>query len=231
MVAHQTVPDERLLRAVVEQIKLPLLQIARQAETISENQEATLSVITETANTALQLLDSYLLSADLHAQKSLQLEPVLITSILHDTAAQLTERARQYDCDLEVHVGNSYQPIMGNRQALQSAFFALGCALIESQQADQSKRIILAARRTQTGISAGVYSQQAKVSADVFRRARALYGTTRQPLPSVSPSASAGVFVADALLSALASPLRVAHHQKLSGLSTILLPSQQLQLV
>lgn len=231
MIAHQTVPDERLLRAVVEQIKLPLLQIVRQAETVGNNERVFLTSITETANTALRLLDSYLLSTDLHAQSALQFQPVSITAILHDTVEQLTGRARQYNCDLEIHANGSYRPIMGNQQALQSAFFALGCALIESQQSDAPKRIIFAARRTESGICTGVYSQQAKISTDILRRAKALYGSSRQPLPLVSSSTSAGVFVADALLSALASPLRVAHHRKLSGLATTFLPSQQLQLV
>jgi hypothetical protein len=50
-------------------------------------------------------------------------------------------------------------------------------------------------------------------------------------LPQFSSQASAGIFMASELLSSMHSQLRIAHHNKLSGLAATLLPSHQLALV
>ncbi len=229
MSARQVADDDRLFRTLAEQLKLSLLQIARQSEILDAtpvNKD-----IMNTADMALQLIDGYLLSTDVHAQQSLVLQPISISSVLYESAQELRNHARMYDCDVEVSLSGKYAPIIGNMAALKSAFTALGSSLIEAQSADGPRRIVLATHRSARGIVAGVFGEQQGLSADMFRRARALYGTSRQPLVNTSSSAAAGVFVADSLFTSIASPLRVAHHHKLSGLATTLLPSQQLQLV
>lgn len=229
MSARQLINDDRLLRTLAEQLKLSLLQIARQTEIESSN--STNIDVMHTADMALQLIDGYLLSTDLHAQQSLQLEPISISSVLYETAHDLRHHAKLYDCDIELDINGKYSPVFGNVDALRAAFVALGASLIESQAADGPRRIVLATHRSVGGIVAGIFGEQTGLSADMFRRAKALQGSSRQSLVNSSSSASAGVFVADSLLSSIASPLKVAHHHKLTGLATTLLPSQQLQLV
>ena len=74
--------DIRLLQALAEQIKLPLLQIARQAELakMGNDPHAHLDSMELTADTALRLIDNYLLSTRL-TQENIHLEPVSFSSI------------------------------------------------------------------------------------------------------------------------------------------------------
>lgn len=218
--------DERLLRALAEQLKLPLLQIARSAELADL---ADLPKITQIADMALQMLDGFLLSEALHAQQGLQLEPVAVSSVLYEASRQLAPIAKLYDCEVEIDLSGNYRPVMADRKALISAFTILGFSFLESLQTDKNRRIVLGAHKTKQGISVGVFSANA-LSGDMFRRAKALFGDARQPLAN-SDSAGTGVFIADSLLSHIGESLKVSQHHKLQGLAASLNVSQQLQLV
>ncbi len=225
--------QDRLLRALAEQLKVPLIQIARAAELgkLTDTKNA-LGHIEYTADMGLRLIDSYLLSVQLQAQPVLELEPVSVSAVLQDTVHRLNQLAKQYDCELEVHLSGKYEPVMANRESLEAAFATLGYAFIESvPPADSRHRIVLAAHRSAKGVVAGVFSEEPTMTADMFGRARALYGTARQAAPGLSSGSGAGLFVADTLLTSMSSPLRMARHQKLSGIAATFLPSQQLQLV
>lgn len=181
---------------------------------------------------ALRLVDSYLLSVQLQSLPSLELEPVSVSAVLQDTAHKLNLLARQYDCDLEVHLSGRYAPVMAHRQSLEAAYATLGYAFIEAiPNADNKHRVILGAHRSSNGLVAGIFGNQQELSADMYRRGQALYGTAKQSMPGMSPSAGAGVFVADSLLRHMATPLHVSRHNRLSGLAATLLPSRQLTLV
>lgn len=229
--------DEKLLQVLAEQMKLPLLQIARRAELarLNGDTETSLDTIELTADGALQLIDSYLLSLKLaQAQASLQLEPVSISAVLNQTAHQLDKLAKQYDCELELHLAGRYEPIMAHRAGLEAALTSLGYVFIEAQSnAPHTNRPVLklAAHRSKTGIVAGLFADLDGLSADMYRRARSLYGHARQPLNQLSSSSGAGIFVADSLLSSMSARLRIAHHQKLTGLAATFSSSNQLHLV
>lgn len=221
--------DDRLLRALAEQIKLPLLQIARMAEL---DDPAYLPAIRHVADTAMSLLDGFLLSAE-RDQESLQLEPVSLSSVLTETAHKLDFWAKQNNCDIEVRLAGKYVPVMAHEQSLQSALVLLGYSLMETRTSERKRhRVVLAAHRNpHGGLVAGVFDNQPGLSADVFRRGKALYGTARQPVPALSGANGAGVFVADALLHTMAASLRVARHNRLTGLAGTFHPSSQLHLV
>lgn len=226
------VSHDRLLRALAEQLKLPLLHIARSAELAGKTEQEMYSTIMRTADMAMQLIDGYLLSTDVHSQQALQLEPVSISALLHDTAHQLSHLAKQYECELEVHLSGKYGPVMAHRQSLEMAFTMLGYSFIEAGAAQNAgKKMILGAHKSRAGLVAGIFGEQPGLSTDMFRRAKALYGTARQPMTGVSPAAGAGVFLADSLLAPQSTQLHVAYHQKFAGLAATLLPSNQLQLV
>ena len=229
----QTSADERLLRAVAEQLKLPLLQIARAAElATTTGNTAQLETMSYIADTALRLIDGFLLSAEYGGQESLTLVPVSISSVLQDTAHKLMPLARQNNCDIEINLSGKYGPVMAHQESLESAFTLLGYSLIEARPAEGHRHeVILGAHRSASGLVAGVFDNQPGLSTDMFRRGRALYGTARQTLPTVSGANGAGVFVADSLLKAMAAPLHLARHNKLAGLAVTLHPSNQLQLV
>ncbi len=225
-------PRERLLVALAEQLKLPLLQIARGAELASLEEQDTPAAIAQTADVALRLIDGYILSV-MPTQTELALEPVSISAVLQDTAHRLSQFAKQYDCDLTISLGGKYGPVMANRQNLEAAFTMLGYSFIEAQTKENQKRssVLLAAHKSTGGMVTGIFGGQDGLTSDMFRRARALYGSARQPLASVSAASSAGIFIADSLLQSMAAPLHMARHHKLSGLASTFIPSQQLQLV
>jgi hypothetical protein len=223
---------ERLLRALAEQLKLPLMQIARQAELAESTKTSSYGSISYTADMALRLIDSYLLSVELQAMPSLQLEPVSISAMLQDTAHSLSQMAKQYDCDLRIDLKGKYQPVMAHRRSLESALTSLGYAFIESATPGGERHsVILGAHQSSKGLVVGAFGDHADVSADALKRGLALFGTAKQALPSLSSSAGAGVFVANALLTNLQAPLHTSSHNKLSGLAATLLPSHQLALV
>jgi light-regulated signal transduction histidine kinase (bacteriophytochrome) len=230
----------RLFLAMAEELKLPLQHIARQAElhmmqAAAQDGTADLRDIRASADMSLQLLDCYLLSLRLGYQPAsqLELEPVSVSAVLHDTATELRHIAGAYGVTLQVHIQNRYEPVMANRQALQSALTTLGYALIEALPSTgvPNQRLQLATHRTKQGIVAGVYGELESLTPSLFRRARQLHGDVRQPLVGTLPGSGAGLFVADAILAAMESRLRVGRHMKLPGFAVTLPTSEQLQLV
>src|SRR5262249_21000540 len=109
---QQVVADERLLRALAEQLKLPFLQIARQAELYSQ-EHPELNSIMSIAGLSLRFIDGFLLSVEAN-QQALPLEPVSVSSILYDAAHVLEPTARQHNCELEIQVNGKYGPVMAN---------------------------------------------------------------------------------------------------------------------
>jgi hypothetical protein len=228
--------SEQLLLSIAEQLKLPLLQIARTAElsAISGSSEG-LKQIETTADMALRLLDNYLFGARLALEEEyqLQMEPVTVSSVLYDAGQQLDKLAQLYGVDLELNLGGKFGPVMAHRQGLQSALVSLGYSLIEALPSLETKRLRLqlAAHRCRYGIVAGVYSDVEQLTTDALRQGRKLHGMSRQPLATLSPSSGAGVFVADAILQAMDSELTVSRHHRLYGLGTVLRPNPQIALV
>jgi light-regulated signal transduction histidine kinase (bacteriophytochrome) len=225
--------EERLLLALAEQLKVPLLQIGRRAELLHNSRltKRHLAAIELTADNALRLIDNYILSTRLATEGAI-LEPVSVASVLHDTAQALSKLADDYHCKLELHLSGRYEPVMAHRAGLEAALLSLGHEMIEAE-VQQSKKpvVMLAAHRGKKGIVAGVFGDAEGLTADMFHRARSLYGQSRQPLSTVTAHPATGIFVADSLLASMAARLRVAHHHKLSGLAATLLPSQQLTLL
>lgn len=232
----------RLFLALAEELKLPLMHIARSAELQSLRAgdavaEAAVGLrdIGQTADMTMQLLDSYLLSLRLYQlpEGGLELEPVSVQSVLHDTAAQLQHVAAQYGVDIDLHVQGRYEPVLANRQALQSALVSLGYTLIEALPASgvANLRLRLAGHRTSQGVVAGLYGELDGLTPQMFRRARQLQGTVRQPLVAAMPGSGAGIFVADAILGAMAARLRVGRYKNTPGFAVTLPASEQLQFV
>jgi hypothetical protein len=229
----------RLLLSIAEQLKLPLLHIARQAEFDAARGHATSEDLLRmqlSAEAALRLVDSYLLGLQLsQEQASLELEPVSLSSTLVDIVHQLDGFARLYDIDLELHIAGKYAPVMAHAAGMRAAFLSLGYTFIEALPSLQTDRrrlaLRLAAHRTPHGLVAGLYSDAADVTGNDLRKAQGLYGAARQPFAGLSSSGGAGIFVADTIFKAMESKLRVGRHQKLTGFAATLQPSRQLQLI
>lgn len=227
--------QQRLLASLAEQLKLPLLQIARRAELDRmEPNQRSLDDINLMADMAMELVEHYLLSLTLSNTDESELQPVSLSAMLHKTAHRLHKLADMYHCDLELNLAGHYPPVMAHQKKLEAALSSLTSVFIEAQSAQSpSKRsvITLAAHKSRWGLVAGAYSADVGFTAPSFQRAKQLYGQARQPLNQVLATAGAGVFVADALFSSMASHLRPARHHNLNGLAATLTPSQQLTIV
>jgi hypothetical protein len=228
--------SQHLLLALAEQLKMPLLQIARQAELeVLQPSESTIPNIRITADSALKLIDSYVLGVQLATQESglFESEPVSISSVLYDAATELAPLAKAYDVQLDLRVDGRFGPVTAHRRGLQAALVSLGYALIEALPALETSqlRLQLSAHRCRYGIVAGLYSDAQQLTTDVLRQGRKLYGRARQPMTSLAPGSAAGIFVADALLQGMESQLMVTKHSKLYGLGAVLQPNPQMRLV
>lgn len=227
--------SQRLLRVIAQELKLPLLQIARQAELAgldATQQGSILQNIELSAQQALWFVDGYLLAEQLSQQINLSLEPITVASVLNDTAHSLDGLAKLHGCELRLSLKGRYGPVMAHRRGLQAALAGLATTLISNLgEPSQHSVLTLAAHKSHQGIVAGIFSTNDKLSQAALHRGRQLYGQSAQPLQTFSAQPSAGVFMADMLLTAMQTRLRVAQHHKLTGLAATLPLSRQLALV
>jgi hypothetical protein len=226
--------SQQLLLGVAEELKLPLLQIARHAEQGRLTGTADLGLVQNTAETALRLLDNYALGVRLALEpEQLVLESISVSSVLYDTGQQLDALAKNYGVELELSIAGRYGPVLAHRQGLQAALVSLGAALIEALPAQENPqlRLQLATHRSRYGIVAGLYAETKQLSNDALQRGRELQRRSRQPLMNHTYSSGAGIFVADAILGAMNLSLRASRHHHWYGLGTVLQSNHQLQLV
>lgn len=230
-----TLVSQQLLLSVAEELKLPLLQIARQAEQGQLDGDVDLRAVQSTAQTALQLLDNYVLSVRLNLtpQYQLDIEPVSVSSVLYDASQQLWGFARSYGVNLELNIAGRFGPVMAHREGLQAALVSLGTALIEALPAHENVqlKLQLATHRCRYGIVAGLYADTPQLTATQLQRGQELHATTRQPLRQLSHTSGAGVFVADNILRAMNLKLSASRHHGLYGWGAVLQPTNQLQLI
>jgi hypothetical protein len=233
---QQSNVSQQLLLSIAEQLKLPMVQIARQAELGTMGMSVSYDQLQTMAENALQLIDGYSLGLQLDHQFNYELatESVSVSSVLYDADQQLRSLARLYDVQLELNIGGKFGPVLVHRKALQSAIVGLASALIEALPAQvdgNCTTLQLATHRCRYGIVAGVYANVPGLSREALKRGRKLYGTSRQPLVEISHTSGAGIFVADAIFRAMKLKLHVSRHNRLYGLGVILRPSSQMALV
>jgi C4-dicarboxylate-specific signal transduction histidine kinase len=221
------------LLTLAEELKLPLVQIARLSEsTRAEYRPESVEAIELTAQSALTLVDGLLLSLRLYTTDEPQLQPIALGAVLQDTAHSLSAYAQQRDCRLQLHVGARSSLVIADPVILQAALASLGLMFIEASSQQQKPPVVtLAAHRSRWGMVTGLYSQQPGLSTDLYRRAHQLFGRATRPLSQFVAGNGAGAVIADALLHTMSSQLHISHHQKQPGLAATLLPSQQLHLV
>lgn len=231
---------ERLYIALAEQLQVPLLQIARLAESgatlrfSKSKHQQLMGLIELTSSTALRLLEAYTLSMRVaDDQLMLNLEPVSLSSVMQDAAHQLSTLANRYDCKLELSIDGRYGPVMANPAAIEHAMLSLGYMIIESTAARGKRHNVLrfGVHRSRAGLVAGIFGEMDDLQNKAYIRARSLLGRARQPIPGLSATSGAGLFVADTLFSAQSAPMKVMRHQKQLGFGATFMPSHQLVLL
>lgn len=228
--------SHQLLLSVAEELKVPLIQIARMAEAGNLLQHAAHADIQHTADAALKLLDNYALAVRLQLEaESLPQEAVSVSAVLYDAEQELAALAQAYGVELDLHVAGRYGTVMAHRAGLQAALTSLGASLIESMPAlvsgQRQLRLEFATHRSRYGIVAGIYTNVPQINRQTLERGRRLQPVSKQPLNHVSHTSSAGIFVADSILHAMNLELTASRHRSLYGFGTVLQPNKQLELL
>lgn len=224
----------KLLSSVAEQLRLLLLQVARASELalVEPPTVEQLQAMQRSSQIGLQLVEHYLLGLEYYEKQiELTLEPVSLSSLLHEVTHELSKVAASYNTELELYVGGKYPPVLADRAALKAALASLGYGIIVGgSEHGVRNQVQLAVHRTPRGIVAGVYGDMG-IPAEALERGRKLYGKAQQPITGMAPASGAGIFVADTLLSAMGSGLRNSRFQKRLGLGATLQVSGQMQFV
>lgn len=210
------------------------MQIARSVELAKlANKPVDSTQLEVTADAALRLLDSYVLSTQaMLSQRQLILEPVSVTATLYDASQYLYKLGRLYNCELELNASSKLGLAMAHPEGLQAAITSLGYSFIQAIAGDgKPEKLQLIARTDKEGVRIGVLTESAQLGGSMLRQARSLYGQVRQPLAEFTHNTAAGIFVADSLFDQMSTQLRVVRGRKTSGLVATLLPSQQLALL
>lgn len=221
----------RLMRALAEELKLPLMQISRSAELGQLDGGDNLQTIETTASNALRLLDGYILTTQLMGeQQQLEIEPVSVTAVLYDTAQDLYKLSRLYDTKLDIRVNGKCGQVMSNARALRAALASIAYTFVSSGISSK-QQIMLTASKSNRGVITGVSSDNCQFSAQELQLARKLYGNARQPAKTMTSNSGAGVYLADRLFEAMESRLKFGHYRGNVGLFAWLMASQQLTLL
>lgn len=225
---------EDLFACLAEQIKSPILQASTAAQAMDTTDAVTANsqlAIVEASQSALRLLDGFLLSLKLQRDGKLELEPVSVSSLLYDVSQSLYQYAKLNNCRLEMDIAGRSGPVMSHQRALKFALINLGYSFISASNSSGGKTIKLVAKQTGKGVTAGVFAESKSLSKVLFDRAKIIKGFAHQPIAEFSNDNAAGVFVADSLLNNIGSKMRVSKRNGAAGLAVDLLPSYQLSLV
>ncbi len=220
---------DQLLTALAEQLKMPLLQIARLAEAENAMALPHISVISEHA---LRLVDAYVQAQTL-LQTDLLLEPVTTSAVLYDVAQELQPFAQHHDVTIELDQKGAAVPVLAHRASLKTLLTLVAANLIETagETHGQKKELILGTHRTTRGMIVGAFSEQAELSQRALRLTRELRGNEARVVNALGMSGATALAIADQLSDRMSAPLKSYRHRSLSGVGSLLMPSRQLQLV
>ncbi|MCA9344355.1 hypothetical protein KC946_00810 [Candidatus Saccharibacteria bacterium] len=181
----------------------------------------------------LRLIECYLDFLD-QTNISQNVEPVSLSALLKNVASSMAPYAKWQQCDLDLNVAGRYQPVMANREVLNTVLTSLSSVFIVAQSEVKHKArpvITYAVTRSNKGITAGIYSNVEAINSAMLKKARNLYGKSGNPMSASVSNGSAGLYMADSLLNNMSYGLRVSKFHKMTGLSASFEPSKQIALV
>lgn len=220
---------DRMLVALAEQLKAPLIQIAQLAEIDNfERQAASIGVLSKQA---LRSIDALVF---VRQQTILELEPVSVGAVLYDVAHELTALAQQNNIEIEINQRGNRAPIMAHTVGLKTLLELAGDVLLRlavTGDTPGKQRLLLGCHPTIGGQMVGVFQTGNSLSQAGLNAARKLYGRAGQASPLMSLQGGASLVVADSLAVQLHSALKVYQHVSLKGLGAAFAPSKQLRLV
>lgn len=207
--------------SLMRELQYMLYKIARSAEL---GDPKVLADIQREADIALRLIDSYMATSSLESgQTSLELSPIGLGSLLHETAYEV--RAA---CGASVEIQTkSLQPVMAHNLLLKNFLFSIGYFI---SKASDSHLNFCSFKSTSGEVGVGVVSKNFDISTDDLRNALTNH-STHMPMASHTNQSAIMLVVADAIAKALGSKLAVKKLGRSKGFCVILPKSEQLALV
>ncbi|NBU33328.1 hypothetical protein EB118_01310 [bacterium] len=226
---HDTQSAYSLFSALAQDLKTPLVRILFMAEAESARAD-----IRSAARHAIDTIDAYTLSTS-SQQTQLALQPISPAAVVVDAAYSLADHAKQFSCNVLITTPKKQAVILANRHVATTALTMMGRAFIESHQhsSPQAKQIItLASYSTKNGICIGVFTDSSQQFSRQFAaKAKANIGKALRPFSDLANGASSQLFIADQLVDAMSSSIRLARHGGLHGLVFDMKITNQLCLV
>lgn len=224
-------PDQ-LLSSLVNELKSPLILIARQAESEKESAKKTeFEAIQKAAEKTLQLIDSYLLMAQAeYGQRALTLEPIGVGSVIYEVATDIAPYAKAREVDFSIDVKDAH--VMANRQGLKAVLMCLSELFIEqnSDEEKHRKKVRIETRRENHNVAVSVLSSELEITNKDLELARRMQGNSHLANGKM-PDSGIRLAIADVLINSLGSSLQVRQINGLKGLNFELAGSKQLQLI
>jgi light-regulated signal transduction histidine kinase (bacteriophytochrome) len=220
----------QVLSGLAEELKQLVTLVARQSEYLSNKQpNSRLDSIEQTAQSALRLIDSYLLYAQSeYGQQALPLQTYSAGSILYDVSAEV--RSDRIANKQPVISAEDVGPIMCNKRALGVSLACLFRVIAGSSSGNDN--IYLVSHRQRGGdIFAGVFSRKFSVKGAEIKRARELVGKSSMALTNQTYQNGVDLIIADGLARSQGSSLSSYKYKGMNGLGIKLFNSQQLSLV
>lgn len=233
-----TTYHERLMMALAEQLKTPLVQIGQLSELLGDDMIAsrqhkpTTDAIRVLTTQALRAIDAFMLA---EKQTSLRLEPVSVGAVLYDVAHDLHALAKEYDMTIEIDSPSRSVPVMADRRTLHALLSLLGGVIIQSPDAPtelpDKRRLILGSHSSKDGVVVGAFGSHNQSTPAGLTAVRALYGRASQGSGESGLQGMASMMLADTLSAQLQSVLKAYKHGRLQGMGMVLTPSRQLALL
>ena len=213
------------------ELRVPLLRIARLAE-LHQNDDKLDYVSVETiADSALKLLDGFLLSARLKNQQiDLALEPVSISATMYDVAHYLDKLAKAQNCELRLRVQRKSGLVLAQANGVKAALLSLCYGFLHATDPLHKSIITMDAHKQHNVVLAGLTSFDVRLDKSVMNRAKPIAGSAYQSIKDL-PTSGAGFFIAANLFDAMTVPLKIIQSSRQFGMMGVFQPSKQLRLL
>lgn len=213
------------------ELRVPLMRIARLAELHQFDEKLDYVSVEAIADSALRLLDSFLISSRMKNQQiDLELEPVSISATMYDVAHYLDKLAKAQDCELRLSIQRKSGLVLAQPSGIKAAFLSLCYGFLHATDPARKSVITMEAHKQQNLVVAGLTSYDIKLDQGAIRRGNAIAGSAYKSVKDL-PTSGAGFFIAANLFDAMTVPLKIIHSSKQFGMMGIFQPSKQLSLL
>ena len=207
--------------SLMRELQYMLYKIARNAEL---GEPELLADIQKEADTALRLIDSYMMTSQLEVgQTSLELSPIGLGSLLHEAAYEVRATS---GAEVEIHA-RALHPVMAHNVLLKNFLFSVGYFISKSTN---SQLNFCSFKAPDNKVGVGVVARDFDISAKDLRSALA-NSSSHMPMAKHTNQSAIMLIVAEAIAKALGSNLSVRKSGKFKGFSLLLPKSEQLSLV